>query len=38
MSALHLSRPAEGVVLIEIDNPPANALGSTMRAGISTCP
>ena len=35
MSALHLSRPAEGVVLIEIDNPPANALGSTMRAGMT---
>jgi len=32
MSALHLSRPAEGVVLVEIDNPPANALGSAMRA------
>lgn len=32
MSALHQSRPAEGVVLIEIDNPPANALGSAMRA------
>ncbi|HEX6860850.1 MAG TPA: enoyl-CoA hydratase/isomerase family protein [Caulobacteraceae bacterium] len=31
MSALHLSRPAEGVVLVEIDNPPANALGSAMR-------
>lgn len=32
MSALHVSRPSEGVVLIEIDNPPANALGSGMRA------
>ncbi|MGE5500565.1 MAG: enoyl-CoA hydratase/isomerase family protein [Ignavibacteriales bacterium] len=32
MSALHLSRPAEGVVLVEIDNPPANALGRAMRA------
>jgi len=32
MSSLHQSRPAEGVVLIEIDNPPANALGSAMRA------
>lgn len=32
MSALHLSRPAEGVALVEIDNPPANALGSAMRA------
>jgi enoyl-CoA hydratase/carnithine racemase len=32
MSALHQSRPAQGVVLIEIDNPPANALGSAMRA------
>lgn len=34
MTALHVSRPAEGVVLIEIDNPPANALGATMRAGM----
>jgi len=32
MSALHQSRPAEGVVLVEIDNPPANALGKAMRA------
>jgi enoyl-CoA hydratase/carnithine racemase len=32
MSALHLSRPADGVALVEIDNPPANALGSAMRA------
>lgn len=32
MSALHQSRPAEGVVLAEIDNPPANALGQAMRA------
>lgn len=32
MSALHQSRPAEGVVLVEIDNPPANALGQAMRA------
>ena len=32
MSALHVTRPAEGVVLVEIDNPPANALGSAMRA------
>jgi len=32
MSALHQSRPAEGVVLVEIDNPPANALGAAMRA------
>lgn len=31
MSALHVSRPADGVVLVEIDNPPANALGSAMR-------
>jgi len=30
--ALRLTRPAEGVVLVEIDNPPANALGSAMRA------
>ena len=35
MTALHVSRPAEGVVLIEIDNPPANALGATMRAGMT---
>lgn len=32
MSGLQVSRPAEGVVLLEIDNPPANALGSAMRA------
>jgi enoyl-CoA hydratase/carnithine racemase len=32
MSILHQSRPAEGVVLVEIDNPPANALGQAMRA------
>jgi enoyl-CoA hydratase len=32
MSVLHQSRPAEAVVLIEVDNPPANALGSAMRA------
>jgi enoyl-CoA hydratase/carnithine racemase len=32
MSALHQSRPTEGVVLVEIDNPPANALGQAMRA------
>lgn len=35
MTALHVSRPADGVVLIEIDNPPANALGATMRAGMT---
>jgi enoyl-CoA hydratase/carnithine racemase len=34
MSVLHQSRPAEGVVLVEIDNPPANALGQTMRAAM----
>lgn len=33
MSAtFHTARPAEGVVVIEIDNPPANALGEAMRA------
>lgn len=35
MSALHQSRPAEGVVLVEIDNPPANALGKAMRAKMA---
>jgi enoyl-CoA hydratase len=35
VSALHLSRPAEGVALVEIDNPPANALGSAMRARMT---
>lgn len=35
-AALHLSRPTEGVVLVEIDNPPANALGVSMRATMST--
>jgi len=28
---LHVSRPSGGVVLIEIDNPPANALGGAIR-------
>lgn len=32
---LHSSRPAEGVLLIEIDNPPANALGEVMRARMT---
>lgn len=32
MSAkLHISRPSEGVALIEIDSPPANALGHALR-------
>jgi enoyl-CoA hydratase len=35
MSALHVSCPAEGVVLLEIDNPPANALGAGMRAKMT---
>lgn len=30
--SLHIAIPAEHVVLVEIDNPPANALGSAMRA------
>jgi enoyl-CoA hydratase len=34
-AALHLRRPAEGVALVEIDNPPANALGSAMRAKMT---
>lgn len=34
--SLHVSRPAEGVVLLEIDNPPANALGSVMRAKMTS--
>ena len=29
--ALHISKPIESVVLIEIDSPPANALGQAMR-------
>ncbi|HYG28234.1 MAG TPA: enoyl-CoA hydratase-related protein [Caulobacteraceae bacterium] len=33
--SLHTSRPTEGVVLIEIDNPPANALGEAMRAKMT---
>lgn len=33
--SLHVTRPAEGVALIEIDNPPANALGSAMRARMT---
>ena len=32
---LHVSRPAEGVVLVEIDNPPANALGEAMRVQMT---
>ena len=32
---LHSSRPSDGVVLIEIDNPPANALGEAMRAQMT---
>lgn len=35
MSALHITRPAEGVALVEIDNPPANALGAAMRASMT---
>lgn len=33
--SLHTARPAEGVVLVEIDNPPANALGQAMRAQMT---
>ncbi len=34
MTTIHLSRPADGVALLELDNPPANALGSAMRARL----
>ncbi len=30
-ATFHVSRPAEGVAVVEIDNPSANALGSAMR-------
>ena len=33
-ATVHVSRPAEGVALIEIDNPPANALGSAVGARL----
>jgi len=32
--AVHRSRPAPGVVLIELDQPPVNALGMAMRAEL----
>ena len=32
---LHVSRPAAGVVLLELDAPPANGLGLALRAQIS---
>jgi enoyl-CoA hydratase len=36
MSAtVHVSRPTDGVALIEIDNPPANALGAAMRERLT---
>jgi enoyl-CoA hydratase/carnithine racemase len=28
---IHISRPQEAIVLLEIDNPPSNALGETLR-------
>jgi enoyl-CoA hydratase len=34
MSVIHFSSPAEHVVLLEIDNPPMNALGRTARAAL----
>ncbi len=34
MSAIHLSRPAAQVALLEIDNPPMNALGRAARAAL----
>ena len=34
MSAIHFSSPAEHVVLLEIDNPPMNALGRAARAAL----
>jgi enoyl-CoA hydratase len=33
--SLQVSRPCEGVVLVEIDNPPANALGAAMRSRMT---
>ncbi|HXC56694.1 MAG TPA: enoyl-CoA hydratase/isomerase family protein [Rhizomicrobium sp.] len=34
MSAVHYGRPAAHVVLLEIDNPPMNALGGAARASL----
>ncbi|HEX4293605.1 MAG TPA: enoyl-CoA hydratase-related protein [Rhizomicrobium sp.] len=34
MSTVHLSRPAAQVALLEIDNPPMNALGRAARAAL----
>ncbi len=34
MSFIHLSELAEGAALLEIDNPPANALGSALRRSL----
>lgn len=34
MSVIHFSSPAEHVVLLEIDNPPMNALGRAARAAL----
>ncbi|HEX6860305.1 MAG TPA: enoyl-CoA hydratase/isomerase family protein, partial [Caulobacteraceae bacterium] len=33
--SLHIALPVDHVVLIEIDNPPANALGSAMRGRLT---
>lgn len=34
MSAIHFTRPAANVALLEIDNPPMNALGREARGGL----
>ena len=36
MSVIHFTSPAEHVVLLEIDNPPMNALGRAARAALLT--
>ena len=34
MSSIHFSKPAAHVVLLELDNPPMNALGRASRAAL----
>ena len=36
MSTIHFSKPAAHVALLEIDNPPMNALGRAARAALLT--
>jgi enoyl-CoA hydratase/carnithine racemase len=36
MSSIHVSKPAAHVALLEIDNPPMNALGRQARAALLT--